>query len=174
MKNLVTGLFGLSLLSLAFMILVLSLGTVLVRPATAAPTLGDIPGGSYLSEIKRRSSAALRRMPSAAQIRSIQDARLRSAALQVRQAMEQLSRADSRNAGRLQANYDRAVDRLARLVKAQGTGGSGPQQAKTCAFKCNDDRLECKKKCKAKGKKLCGCGFTFGACLVSSVFRGCD
>jgi hypothetical protein len=117
------------------------------QPGAAAPT----SAAEAQQELARFSTANLGR---------IKDEKVRAA---VQRALTALQAIANNRDQRKEAALIQAYETSLANVKKEADQSAAYQ---TNTFKCNQDRLECKKQCQGSGKKLCGCGAAFLGCLV--------
>lgn len=128
--------------------------------AYALATAGPAPQ-SDAEEAARVARATLARLPPEARLDEIRDERLRSAVQTAYRAVaEMAANREPANAAGLNSKFERAYASVERET-ARG-------EHKTCAANCKAfDGEPCLAKCRADGKKFCGCRLVVFGCIVA-------
>jgi hypothetical protein len=140
---------------------------------SAAPPLTTeartAPAGSHLAaapaaaadDYSEHARAALARMPPEAKLGEIADERLRRAAQVAYRAVSELAgNGDDAKAPALYAKFERAYAAFDREAARRGH--------KVCALNCREcDGEPCEERCRASGRRLCGCKLTVFGCIVA-------
>ncbi len=118
----------------------------------------QVSPSNEVAQVRREARQAL----SNKAVRAEQDA------LQAISAVAAYQGNDPREMRALLDEVDRAADQLHKALTST-SGGSANYE--TNSFKCNADRRECKKGCKAETGKVCccGCGISYIICLAPVV-----
>lgn len=124
-------------------------------------TTARFADASEVEHVAAAARAALARLPAEARLGEIRNERLRRAVQETYRAVVEL--ADNREPGQLAAlNYK--FERAYASVGRETTRG----EHKNCAANCKAfDGEPCRTKCRATGKKFCGCKLIIFGCIVA-------
>jgi hypothetical protein len=137
------------------------LGALLLFAACAGAASARFMAASEAEEVAAAARAALARLPAGERLGEIRNGHLRRAVQTTYRAVVEL--ADNRDSGKvaaLNSKFERAYASVARET-ARG-------EHRTCAANCKSfDGEPCVAKCKAGGKKFCGCKLILFGCVVA-------
>lgn len=137
------------------------LGALLLHATCAGAAAAHHPAVSEAEEAAAAARVALARLPAEARLGEIKNGHLRRAVQTTYRAVVEL--ADNRDPGKfvaLNSRFERAYASVAREA-ARG-------EHRTCAANCKSfDGDPCLTKCKADGKKFCGCKLIIFGCVVA-------
>ncbi|HEY0099346.1 MAG TPA: hypothetical protein VGB76_10390 [Pyrinomonadaceae bacterium] len=137
------------------------LGALLLYAACAGAASEHLMPASEAEAVAAVARTALARLPAEARLDEIRDGHLRRAVQTTYRAVVEL--ADNRDSARvaaLNSKFERAYASVAREI-ARG-------EHRTCAANCKSfDGDPCVAKCKADGKKFCGCKLILFGCVVA-------